>query len=79
MRRARTKTFRGKLGGMAGRKRKTAPARPRPRAAEATRSEDGVDLTLIRWMLSLTPAKRLEVVQNNARSILRLRGEKTAS
>src|SRR5262245_42439114 len=28
-------------------------------------SEDGIDLTLIRWMLSLTPAKRLEGLQNN--------------
>jgi hypothetical protein len=60
---------------MAGRKNKSARARPETRAAERTHSEDGVDLTLIRWMLSLTPAKRLEVLQNNARSILRLRGE----
>ena len=29
-----------------------------------TRSEDGVDLTLIRWMLSLTPAERLEALQS---------------
>jgi hypothetical protein len=29
-----------------------------------TRSEEGVDLTLIRWMLSLTPAERLEVLQS---------------
>jgi hypothetical protein len=60
---------------MAGRKNKSARARPETRGAERTHSEDGVDLTLIRWMLSLTPAKRLEVLQNNARSILRLRGE----
>jgi hypothetical protein len=26
-------------------------------------SDDGVDLTLIRWMLSLTPAERLETLQ----------------
>jgi hypothetical protein len=44
---------------------------------EATHSEDGVDLTLIRWMLSLTPAERLEVLEANVRSILRLRGEQT--
>ena len=31
---------------------------------EHTYSEDGVDLTLIRWMLSLTPAQRLEVLQD---------------
>ena len=28
-------------------------------------SEDGVDLTLIRWMLSLTPAERLQVLQDH--------------
>jgi len=42
-----------------------------------THSEDGVDLTLIRWMLSLTPTERLKVLQQNVRSILRLRGEHT--
>ncbi|HLC14974.1 MAG TPA: hypothetical protein VJL89_01950 [Thermodesulfovibrionia bacterium] len=36
-------------------------------------SEDGVDLTLIRWMLTLTPVERLKVLQNNVRSIIRLR------
>lgn len=30
-------------------------------------SEDGVDLTLIRWMLSLTPAERLEVLRQSTR------------
>jgi hypothetical protein len=38
-----------------------------------THSDDGVDLTLIRWMLSLTPAERLQAVQNYARVILRAR------
>ena len=38
-----------------------------------THSEDGVDLTLIRWMLSLTPAERLQVLQQTVRSIQRLR------
>jgi hypothetical protein len=38
-------------------------------------SEDGVDLSLIRWMLSLTPAERLQVLQQNVRSIIRLRSE----
>jgi len=36
-------------------------------------SEDGVDLTLIRWMLSLTPAQRLDVLQQNTNAILELR------
>jgi len=44
-----------------------------PLPAEATHSSDGVDLTLIRWMLSLTPAQRLDVLQANVRSILILR------
>lgn len=38
-----------------------------------THSPDGVDLTLIRWMLSLTPAERLEVLQQHIRTIARLR------
>jgi hypothetical protein len=37
-------------------------------------SDDGVDLTLIRWMLSLTPTERLRVLQQWVRSIERLRG-----
>jgi hypothetical protein len=39
-------------------------------------SADGVDLTLIRWMLSLTPMERLQTLQNNVRSVLRLRDGK---
>jgi len=38
-------------------------------------SADRVDLTLIRWMLSLTPAERLQVLQENIRSLQELRGE----
>jgi hypothetical protein len=41
--------------------------------ADHTHSDDGVDLTLVRWMLSLTPAERLEAVQSYARAILRAR------
>jgi hypothetical protein len=36
-------------------------------------SEDGVDLSLIRWMLDLTPAERLEVLQNFVNATLRAR------
>lgn len=32
-----------------------------------------VDVTLIRWMLSLSPAQRLEVLQRHVNSILELR------
>ncbi|MDM8535941.1 hypothetical protein QUF70_04235 [Desulfobacterales bacterium HSG17] len=36
-------------------------------------SDDGVDLTLIRWMLSLTPEERLDVLRKNVQAINRLR------
>jgi hypothetical protein len=36
-------------------------------------SEDGVDLSLVRWMLSLTPAERLQVAQRTANRILAIR------
>ena len=42
-------------------------------------SKDGVDLTLIRWMLSMTPTERLQVLQQNIRSIMRLRGDKPST
>lgn len=35
-------------------------------------SEDGVDLTLIRWMLSFTPVERLRIMQQYAASTYRL-------
>lgn len=64
---------------MKGKKSKTTtPVRPtlarsRPSQEERpTHSEDGVDLTLIRWFLSLTPAERLEVLQQTVRSLLEL-------
>jgi hypothetical protein len=36
-------------------------------------SDHGVDLTLIRWMLSLTPGQRLRVLQQNVDSIHKMR------
>ena len=36
-------------------------------------SDDGVDLTLIRWMLSLTPAERLEALQRYVDSVATIR------
>ena len=36
-------------------------------------SADGVDLTLIRWMLSLTPAERLEYLEQRVNDILSIR------
>ncbi len=38
-----------------------------------TYSDDGVDLTLIRWMLSLSPIERLRTAQRYASSVQRLR------
>jgi hypothetical protein len=56
------------------------PVEPQPGtndgpSAQATHSEDGVDLMLIRWMLSLTPAQRLDVLEDHLSTILRTRGE----
>jgi len=47
--------------------------REQAREAEAV-PDDGVDVTLIRWLLSLTPAERLQVLQSNTRSLEKLRG-----
>ena len=38
-----------------------------------THSEDGVNLTLIRWMLSMTPEQRLEHLQDHARVMWEMR------
>ena len=40
---------------------------------ERSYHEDGTDLTLIRWMLSLSPLERLEALQSSVRSLMRLR------
>ena len=43
------------------------------KSSEAEYGVDGVDLTLVRWMLSLTSAEPLQVLQENVRSIDKLR------
>jgi hypothetical protein len=45
----------------------------RPDATAPAVAPDGVDLTLIRWMLSLTPAERLRVLQGHQDAIEALR------
>lgn len=35
-------------------------------------ASDGVDLSLVRWTLSLTPAERLEVLQSAVDSLARM-------
>jgi len=52
------------------------PIQPHEQNDPPMYSEDGVDLTLIRWMLSLTPSERLQVLQRNVWSILRLRANR---
>ena len=47
--------------------------------AEPAYSKDGVDLTLIRWMLSLTPAERLDVLQGFADSLAEIRVRNAAA
>ena len=42
---------------------------------EKAYSEDGVDLTLIRWMLSLSPTERLKILQKNVCNIMSLQDE----
>ena len=42
---------------------------------ESECDDSGVDRTLIRWMLSLTPGERLAFLQRNANAILRLRAD----
>lgn len=43
------------------------------------RSEGGVDLTLIRWMLSLTPAERLEALDSYLNEIEEIRERNRAA
>jgi hypothetical protein len=47
---------------------------PEPDREEVVeRTEDGVDVTLIRWMLSLTPAERLQFLEDRVREVLAIR------
>lgn len=71
-------------GQLPDRRQKLSPRKGMKKAVEtppASRhspySEDGVDRTLVRWMLSLSPAERLQVLQNNVGAILRLRRDTT--
>jgi hypothetical protein len=43
--------------------------------ANSEYSADGIDLTLIRWMLSLTPAERLQVLQRFVNSVEEIRAQ----
>jgi hypothetical protein len=50
-----------------------------PEGSTETHSTDGVDVTLIRWMLSLTPTERVEVLQRYIQSVEQLRDAQAAS
>ena len=55
---------------------KRSAAKPRGSKAlpeEREYNEEGVDLTLIRWMLSLTPAERLTILQEDIRALALIR------
>jgi hypothetical protein len=47
---------------------------PPPEAAEYPYDSSGVDVTLIRWMLDMTPAERLQVLQSFVDATWQARG-----
>ena len=56
------------------------PGAPEPTSDPlAIESSDGVDLTLIRWTLSLTPLERLELLQDWADGLAELRDGRAAT
>jgi hypothetical protein len=57
----------------------TKPDHGIPESDLPTHSPDGVDLTLIRWMLSLTPGERLQVLENYVRSVEEIRAFRAKS
>lgn len=67
--RGRAGCFRAKLTHVTPKKKTLKSGKRSRRAARPTHGDDGVDLTLIRWMLSLTPEERLIILQENVRNI----------
>jgi hypothetical protein len=51
----------------------------RPEPAQTEYDDNGVDLTLIRWMLDMTPAERLETLESFANALWKARGERGQS
>lgn len=60
-------------GGVSGECADQAAAEPLPAF-----SEDGVDLGLIRWYIGLTPAQRLETLQNFVNFVVEARNAREA-
>ena len=50
-----------------------------PEDLQTGSSDDGVDVSLIRWMLSLSPAERLQALQQRVNSILRFQARNNSS
>jgi hypothetical protein len=50
------------------------PIDPPPEAPDHPYDSDGVDVTLIRWMLDMTPAERLQVLQSFVDATWKARG-----
>lgn len=50
---------------------------PSPPGGDAY-GDDGVDRTLIRWMLSLTPSERLDALTQFAESLRRIRRDQSS-
>jgi hypothetical protein len=48
-------------------------------SAESAYNEDGVDLSLIRWMRSLTPKERLLFAQGFAQAVQKVRNAQDAA
>ena len=44
-----------------------------PTALDQVRDENGVDVSLIRWFLTLTPAERLDFLQEHVNAVLEIR------
>jgi hypothetical protein len=50
------------------------PTEPPTEVTESPYDSSGVDVTLIRWMLDMTPAERLQVLQSFVDSTWKARG-----
>jgi hypothetical protein len=54
-------------------KRGNRRARTAPERRNRRRRSSGVDVTLIQWMLSMTPEQRLQTLENTIWSLMRLK------
>jgi hypothetical protein len=44
------------------------------KVSDEVRDESGVDVSLIRWFLTLTPAERLDYLQEHVNAVVEIRG-----